>query len=141
MSTISIRPATITDAKDISDIHYAALNRYHECYAAFFKTHPRDLLPLMTEKALRNPKMTFLVAVDDATEKIVGFVRYNIENGSEDKAEEPKTSEDPTKPAPATQFARKEHLEELWKKLSGPREDAMDACHEKAAEGKKHYCK
>ena len=85
--------------------------------------------------------MTFLVAVDDATEKIVGFVRYNIENGSEDKAEEPKTSEDPTKPAPATQFARKEHLEELWKKLSGPREDAMDACHEKAAEGKKHYCK
>lgn len=141
MSAISIRLATIADAKEISDIHYAALDRYHECYAAFFKTHPRDLLPLMTNKALRNPKMTFLAAVDNTTGKIVGFVRYNIENDSEDKVEEPKTGENPIEPAPTAPFARKEHLEELWKQLSGPREDAMDACREKAAEGKKHYCK
>ena len=141
MSAISIRPATIADAKEISEIHYAALDRYHECYAAFFKTHPRDLLPLLTDKALKDPKMIFLAAIDDATEKMVGFVRYKIENDSEHKAEEPKTSEAHTEPAPAGPFARKEHLEELWKKLSGPREEAMDACHEKAAEGKKHYCK
>ena len=141
MSAISTRRATIAEAAEIFNVHYAALAKYHECYAAFFETHPRDLLPSMTEKALRNPELIFLVAVDDTTGKVVGFVRYKFENDPEDKAEEKKRSAESVEAAPVSPFTPKEHLKELWAKLNGPCKEAMDACHEKAAEGKKHYCK
>ena len=75
MTNVTIRPATEADLASISAIHYAALARYHEFYAAFFTAHPRDIVPLSINRAFQRPDAWFLVAEDEETGRLVGFAR------------------------------------------------------------------
>lgn len=147
MENINIRPATIKDAPSISQIQYQALEKFHSFYSGFLATHPRYILPITTKTAISNPKNFFLVAVDAATDEVVGFVRYAIvpekrpeEEKVEEQEKEDATSQlDRSQPEFANLFAPKEHVKELWEEFS-TRDDEMDACYEGVAKGQRHYC-
>lgn len=148
MENIYIRPATIEDALSISQIQYEALKQFHNFYSGFLATHPRDILPITTKTAISNPKNIFLVAVDAATDEVVGFVRYAIvpeKQAEEEKIEKEEEKEDAksqldrSQPEFVNLFAPKEHVKELWEEFS-TRDDEMDACYEGVAKGQKHYC-
>lgn len=148
MKNINIRPATIEDAPSVSQIQYEALEKFHNFYSGFLATHPREILPITTKTAINNPKNVFLVAVDAATDEVVGFVRYAIvpeKQPEEEKDEKEQEKEDGTSQLDRSQpeftnlFAPKEHVKELWEEFS-TRDDEMDACYEGLAKGRKHYC-
>jgi hypothetical protein len=148
MENIYIRPATIGDAASVSQIQYEALKKFHAFYSGFLATHPRNILPITTKAAINNPKNIFLVAVDAATDEVVGFVRYAIvpekqpeeENEAKGKEKEDAKSQlDRSQPEFANLFAPKEHVKKLWEEFS-TRDDEMDACYEGVAKGQKHYC-
>ncbi|KUL86960.1 hypothetical protein ZTR_05763 [Talaromyces verruculosus] len=147
MGSIYIRPATIEDAASVSQIQYEALDKFHNFYSGFLATHPRNILPITTKTAINNPKNIFLVAVDAATDEVVGFVRYAIvpekqpeeENEAKEKEKEDAKSQlDRSQPEFANLFAPKEHVKGLWEEFS-TRDDEMDACYERVAKGQKHY--
>lgn len=148
MENIYIRQASIEDAPAIAQIQYEALEKFHNFYNGFLATHPRDILPITTKTALNNPKNIFLVAVDAATDEVVGFVRYAIvpekqpegkKQEEEKEKEDAKSQLDRSQPEFANLFAPKEHVKELWEEFSA-RDDEMDACYEGVAKGQKHYC-
>ncbi|KAF5629013.1 gnat family protein acetyltransferase [Fusarium tjaetaba] len=129
MSSITIRPATIDDSDSIANIHYEALQFYHDFYAAFFQLHPRDLIPLATRNALQNPGQQHFFVAEQAGE-IVGFVRYkevfkDIKPNSNAKT-------------PASEWTVKKHMEELWDWFN-KRSEEIDASKEKAVDGKDHF--
>jgi hypothetical protein len=131
MSSITIRPATIDDSDSIANIHYEALQFYHDFYAAFFQLHPRELIPLATKNALQNPgQQHFLVA--EQAGKIVGFVRYKeiIKNNKPNSNAKPATSV----------WTVKKHMEELWAWFN-ERSEEIDASKEKAVDGQDHFGK
>jgi hypothetical protein len=151
VGNINIRLATLGDAPSISGIQYQALEKFHSFYSGFLATHPRDILPITTKTAINNPKNIFLVAVDAATDEVVGFVRYAIvpekqpeeeekEKEREQEKEDAKSQLDRSQPEFANLFAPKEHVKELWEEFS-TRDDEMDTCYEGVAKGQKHYCK
>lgn len=141
MGSIYIRPAMIEDAASVSQIQYEALEKFHNFYSGFLATHPRNILPITTKTAINNPKNIFLVAVDAATDEVVGFVRYAIvpEKQPEEENEDAKSQLDRSQPEFVNLFAPKEHVKELWEEFS-TRDDEMDACYERVAKGQKHYC-
>lgn len=131
MSPITIRPATVADASVIARIHYDALDRFHEFYAAFFVRHPSEAQPIATKFGLEQSENLFLVA-EDENRSVVGFVRYNMVDPT---AGEDKTSGN----ADPSLWAVKEHTKELWDGLN-KRDEEMDACIEKAVDGQRHVC-
>ncbi|PTB63404.1 acyl-CoA N-acyltransferase [Trichoderma citrinoviride] len=145
MASISIRQGTPADASSIADVHYRAQEKYHGFYGAFFVNSPREILTRATGFAVRRRENVYLVAVDDADGRVVGFVRYAVK-GEEVKgttAEEGEgverdedEEEDEEKVGPSL-FAVKEHLKALWEEFDG-KQGAMDECYEKAANGRRH---
>ncbi|TQV95560.1 hypothetical protein V2A60_000747 [Cordyceps javanica] len=155
-ANMTIRRGTTADAAAISQAHYEALDRFHEFYGTFFKTHPRDLIPAMTERAFAKtkPAQVFYVAEEEEEEQrqqqqgegkgggdVVGFVRYSIEEArtseKEDKEEEEdkdKTKEGQGEESP---FACKDALREVWKAF-GEAQAKRDAMAEDAAKGQRH---
>ncbi|KAH8695505.1 acyl-CoA N-acyltransferase [Talaromyces proteolyticus] len=148
--TIEIRQATAYDIIPISQIHYRALERYHEFYAAFLATHPRDILPKSTESALKTPDNIFLVAADSVTGKVVGFTRYYIVPEEKEKEEDRrKALSSATPSAEATQaqskpqvqvsslYASKSHVKDIWDRFS-ERDDEMEAVYTGEVKGQRH---
>lgn len=142
METIQIRPATVEDAYPISQVQNQALNRYHEFYAGFWTNHPRDVLPISTESALKNSKNTFFVAIDTATGNVVGFIRYHVvlPEDMEEEGDPAPAGSNQTQSTVSQLYAPKDHMKELWKKFC-ERDDEMDAVYMSAAKGRKHLCK
>ncbi|KAF5237914.1 hypothetical protein FANTH_10525 [Fusarium anthophilum] len=130
MASITIRPATIDDSDSIANIHYEALQFYHDFYAAFFQLHPRDLIPLATRNALQDPGQQHFLVAEQAGET-VGFVRYK--EVFKDKIK-PNSN---AKPA-ASVWTVKKHMEELWDWFN-KRSEEIDASKEKAVDGKDHF--
>ncbi|KAM6518712.1 hypothetical protein FSOLCH5_007473 [Fusarium solani] len=131
MSSITLRPATLTDSDAISNIHYEALNRYHVFYAAFFQKHPRDIIRIADRGAIQDPGRTVVVAEEGG--EIVGFIIYQIANSNSNKSEED------TRDGPPLSISEpKEHLRELWDRFN-ERNAEMDKCKEEAIKGQKHY--
>ncbi|PNP56176.1 hypothetical protein THARTR1_03701 [Trichoderma harzianum] len=112
-------------------VHYRAQEKYHGFYGAFFVHSPRDILTQVTARAVRKPENVYLVAVEEQEKKVVGFVRYAVE---EEKKEEVAVVSDDAGPS---LFGVKEHLKELWEEFN-KKQVAMDGCYEKAADGKRH---
>lgn len=140
MAAIKIRSATTADLDAISRIHYDALGAYHDFYAAFFKKHPREIVPESTRRAFAEPSFTFLVAEENtpnSPEILLGFIRYGVVRSRIEDAAEEKIDAAPLQPS---LFARKEHIEPIWEKFS-EREKEMDACYEEAVAGQRHFCK
>ncbi|OAA80500.1 Acyl-CoA N-acyltransferase [Akanthomyces lecanii RCEF 1005] len=140
-ANITIRPGTAADADAISQVHYEALDQFHEFYGAFFKKHPRELVPLMTARAFakKEPAQIFYVAADG--DDVVGFVRYCIEeakDGDEEKAKEQvkeegkKEEEEEESP-----YACKEAMKELWKAFSDA-QAKRDEMVDNAAKDQRH---
>ena len=149
MENINIRQATIEDAPSVAQVQFEALEKYHNFYSGFLAIHPRDILPTTSKTAIGNPKNIFFVAVDAATDEVVGFVRYAIVPEKQPEEEKPKAEEekedaksqlDRSQPQFANLFAPKEHVKELWEEFN-TRDDEMDACYEGMAKGQRHYCK
>ncbi|KAK1670993.1 acyl-CoA N-acyltransferase [Colletotrichum godetiae] len=136
-----IQLATEADADAIAAIHYAALEQFHDFYATFFERHPRDILPLSTRLALKNPKNRFLIAVVPGTHAVVGFIRYHVVDATEPPAAttlaKPTESAD-TEPTVPFIFSIKPHMKEMWERFGHPREEEMDECYEKAVDGRRH---
>ncbi|KAL2882170.1 hypothetical protein SGCOL_002435 [Colletotrichum sp. CLE4] len=124
-----IQLATEADADAIAAVHYAALEQFHDFYATFFERHPRDILPLSTRLALKNPKNRFLVAVVPGTHAVVGFIRYHVVDATEPPAAttlaKPTESAD-TEPTVPFIFSIKPHMKEMWERFGHPREEEMD---------------
>lgn len=137
---MQVRPATLDDENTIQKIHYIALAPYHDFYAALFSVHPKDLLPTLDGRALRKPSEKFLVAVDSSTDKVVGYVRYQIvdveEKESAKVSAKGQVSSQPTPPL----VTPKEHLKDVWERFN-KRDDDLDACREKTIQGQRHICK
>ncbi|KAF6807156.1 hypothetical protein CSOJ01_08344 [Colletotrichum sojae] len=139
---ILIRPATEADADGIARVHHLALAQFDDFGAAWFERRPRDILPLSTGAALQAPKNRFLVAVTPGSDDVVGFVRYHVVDAAESAPAAQPTADAPEvleKPDPvAALFAIKDHMKELWERFVHPREDEMEACYEKAVDGRRH---
>ncbi|KAJ3955788.1 hypothetical protein N0V92_007696 [Colletotrichum tropicale] len=142
-SEIQIRLAKPSDADAIGKVHDEALNQFHEFYQAFYE-HPIDQIILgNTRNVVQNPKNQFYVALDDS-DTVVGFIRYHVVDATEpsDATTTVEADETPAVTTPASNlFAIKDHMKELWERFGHPREDQMDACYEKAVDGRKHNCK
>ncbi|RSL71461.1 hypothetical protein CEP54_001370 [Fusarium duplospermum] len=133
MSSITLRPATLTDSTAISNIHYEALNKYHIFYAAFFQKHPCDIIRIADSGAIQDPGRTVVVAEEGG--EIVGFIIYQSANSNSNKSEED------TRDGPVLSISEpKENLRELWNRFN-ERNVEMDAIKEKAIKGQKHYGK
>lgn len=141
MSSITIRAATVADSSVIARIHYDALDQFHEFYAALFKIHPRDSLPISSKEALEKGEHVFLVA-EDAASEVVGWVRYHtvdaVDGKTKDVVEKEKKEDSSAAPAGAL-WAPKEHLKDLWDRFC-ERTEEVDSCYEKGADGKRHIC-
>lgn len=138
MTTVQIRRATLADKDTIFRVHYEALATFHDFYAAFFKTNPRDSMPVATGTALKDPDNVFLVAEEAG--RVVGFIRYSLVGSDVKAGEEVGGKEDDVKGARFKLWEPKEHLVEMWKRLN-ERDVEMDACKEMAVNGKSHICK
>lgn len=132
MASIRIRPATLADEPAINTIHYKALDTFHDFYGAFFALHPRDLLPKLNARALRNPQQKFLVA--EAWDDVVGFVRWEMVS-ADGEVEGEKVEMEPMGPLVKT----KDHLEAVWERFN-EREGEMERCYKGAAGGLRHAC-
>lgn len=147
-ANITIRPGTAADADAISQVHYEALDQFHEFYGAFFKKHPRELVPVMTARAFakKEPAQVFHVAADG--DDVVGFVRYCIEeakDGDEEKAkeeakEEVKEEGKEEEEEEESPYACKEAMKELWKAFSDA-QATRDEMVDNAAKDQRHMCK
>ncbi|GKT41227.1 uncharacterized protein ColSpa_01408 [Colletotrichum spaethianum] len=140
-STITIRGAREGDSDAIAKVHYAALDQFHEFYAAFFERHPREILLLSTRAALQDPKNRILVATLPESDAVVGFIKYNVVDATETldaptAVESMQPSE--SQPIVPSFFTIKPHMKELWERFGHPREDEMDECYMKAVNGRKH---
>ncbi|KAL0943322.1 uncharacterized protein CTRU02_201208 [Colletotrichum truncatum] len=139
---VFIRSATEADADAIARVHHAALSQFHDFYNAFFQRPVEEIIPLSTVAALQNSKNRFLVAVVPESDAVVGFIRYHVVDATEPAAATttvtaPETHATSPPPTPSI-FAIKSHMEQLWERFGHPREDEMDECYEKAANGRKH---
>ncbi|KAM0249342.1 hypothetical protein ACHAQJ_009103 [Trichoderma viride] len=147
MASLILRPAEPADAAALADIHYRALDRYHEFYGAFFVLSPREILTRSIPVALEKADNVFLVAVDGESGDDVGFVKYAVEAekvasaaaAAAAAATAVKATEESVTVSvePPSFTAIKAHMKELWAEF-GERRDEMDECYEKAADGKKH---
>jgi hypothetical protein len=141
MASLILRPAEPADAAAIADIHYRALDRYHEFYGAFFALDPREILTKSTPLALEKADNVFLVAVDVESKDVIGFVKYTVEaeKAASNIAASEAKEEPVAVPAGPSLMAAKAHMKELWTEFR-KRADEMDECYEKTADGKKHIC-
>ncbi|KAL7782052.1 acyl-CoA N-acyltransferase [Trichoderma afarasin] len=140
MTSVTIRPASPADAPAIAAVHYRAQEKYHGFYGAFFVHSPRDILIQATARAIQKPENVYLVAVDEESKEVVGFVRYVVEEEKkqqEEKQEEPVGVSEGEEAGPPSLFGVKEHLKGLWEEFN-EKQVAMDGCYEKAADGKRH---
>lgn len=143
MASVTIRPASPADAPAIAAVHYRAQEKYHGFYGAFFVHSPRDILIQATARAIQKPENVYLVAVDEEAKKVVGFVRYIMEEEKKEKKGEQEpaavVNEGEAEAGPSL-FGVKKHLKGLWEEFN-EKQVAMDGCYEKAADGKRHICK
>lgn len=140
MASITIRPASPADAPAIAAVHYRAQEKYHGFYGAFFVHSPRDILIQATARAVQKPENVYLVAVDEESNKVVGFVRYVVEEEKKEAKQEEAVVVSESEDAGPSLFGVKEHLKGLWEEFNG-KQVAMDGCYEKAADGKRHICR
>lgn len=145
MSAPKIRLATLADKDAIFHVHYQALMQHHDFYGALFKTHPRELLPMLTERALKNPTFVYLAAELEGS--VVGFIRYSIVEAQDPDAAEKKAEgeniakdKDNQKPPRPPLISPKDHLKDIWDRFN-KRDDEMDACKQEAVKGQRHYCR
>ncbi|KAL7942874.1 acyl-CoA N-acyltransferase [Trichoderma barbatum] len=131
MASITIRPGSPADAPSIADVHYRAQDKYHGFYGAFFVRDPRDIMTQATARAVQRPENEYLVAVDEGSGQVVGFVRYVVK-GEKKEEEEVAVSD-----AGPSLFVVREHVKDLWEDFD-KKQVAMDGCYEKAADGKRH---
>ncbi|UKZ83869.1 hypothetical protein TrVFT333_011683 [Trichoderma virens FT-333] len=120
MASITIRPASSADAPAIADVHYRAQDKYHGFYGAFFVHKPRDIMMQNTARAVQKPENVYLGEKKDEKEE-------------EEEAVVAAAKEE----AGPSLFSVKEHVKGLWEEFD-KKQVAMDACYEKAADGKKH---
>lgn len=137
MASFILRPASPADAPAIADVHYRAMDKYHEFYAAFFALSPRDILEKLTAAAVQKPEIVYLVAVDEAG-RVVGFVRYTVEAEKKLEAEKKPEAAVSAEAGPSP-FAVKAHVKELWEEFE-KKQVAMDGCYEKTMDGRRHIC-
>ncbi|KAL6821328.1 acyl-CoA N-acyltransferase [Trichoderma camerunense] len=141
MASVTIRPASPADAPAIAAVHYRAQEKYHGFYGAFFVHSPRDILIQATARAIQKLENVYLVAEEGGSNKVVGFVRYVVEE--EKKKDREKQEEvavavsEGEEAGPPSLFGVKEHLKGLWEEFN-EKQVAMDGCYEKAADGKRH---
>ncbi|KAJ4165730.1 hypothetical protein LMH87_007350 [Akanthomyces muscarius] len=146
-ANITIRPGTAADADAISQVHYEALDQFHEFYGAFFKKHPREMLPLMTAQAFAKKEPAWVFYVAEEGDDVVGFVRYCFEEAKDsdekkEKKEEEKVDgkeegEKKKKKEEESPYACKEELKELWKAFNDAQTKAEETV-ENAAKGQRH---
>lgn len=136
----TIRNATAADASAIAQVHYDALDAFHDFYAAFFQNHPRVTLKKSTQKALTNPENHFLIAETEQG-RIAGFVRYTVHESapSTQEVKEEITKDPEPKATEPSLFAIKDHLKDLWDKFDR-RQEEIETCYKKAANNEKHIC-
>ncbi|KAJ3486995.1 hypothetical protein NLG97_g6510 [Lecanicillium saksenae] len=141
---ITIRRGTPADISAIVQAHYEALDQFHQFYAAFFKKHPSELIPVMTKKAFdKEPPAVFYVAEDQTTTTeegkpdVVGFVRYSIEEAKDASKEEEENEDGKEEESP---YACKEALKGVWKEFCDA-QAKRDETMENAAQGRRHMCK
>ncbi|KAH7121447.1 acyl-CoA N-acyltransferase [Dactylonectria macrodidyma] len=127
MSSVTIRPATVADKDAMADVHDKAMTPFLEFYNALWTKSPSEVIPILTDKALRNPKFVFLVAEVEGS--VVGFTRYTIVPAQKPADE---------KPPHLLLIQPKEQLKEIWVRFNA-RDDEMDACKQEAAKGQRHY--
>ncbi|KZL79791.1 gnat family acetyltransferase [Colletotrichum incanum] len=139
--TVVIRTAREGDSNAIAKVYYAALDLFNDFYAAFFESHPKDILPLSTRASLRDPKNHILVAALPESDAVVGFIKYNVIGATETldaptlgKSMQPSESQ----PIVPSFLTIKPHMKELWERFGHPREDEMDECYVNAVNGRKH---
>lgn len=151
-ANMTIRLGTAADANAISQAHYEALDQFHEFYGAFFKKHPRELVPVMTARAFakKEPVQVFYVAADG--DDVVGFVRYCIEeakDGDDDDEkkkkkkegeEEGKTEAKEGEEEEESPYACKEAMKEVWKAFNDA-QAKRDEMVENVAKDQRHMCK
>ncbi|CAM1502764.1 Fc.00g075400.m01.CDS01 [Cosmosporella sp. VM-42] len=132
--TIKIRPAEPSDGTKIAKVHYEALATYHPFYAAFFETHPREILPAATLASLQDSENRFVVAADD--EEVVGFIRYNVIDGAEKTEDEGK--EDRGGSMPKDLFNTKDYMKDLWAEFNAGNDEKDKISKE--FESQPHIC-
>lgn len=129
---VNFRPATEQDAGGIAAVHYDALARYSGFYRALYSTNLGDALNGLTKYALERGRSIFRVAVDDSTQQVVGFIRYDIRDPAQSEPEV-------RPPAWVPVVEPKEHLKDIWERFNC-REDEQDAVYAQTSEGRKHAC-
>ncbi|KAH7121862.1 acyl-CoA N-acyltransferase [Dactylonectria estremocensis] len=143
--SVTIRPATLADKDAMADVHDKAMMPFLEFYSALWTKTPSEVLPVLTEKAMNNPKFVFLVAEVEGS--VVGFTRYTIipaqkpADVTNEKVEQDSTAKkepEEEKPPHVLLIQPKEQLKEIWVRFNA-RDAEMDACKEKAVKGQRHY--
>lgn len=138
LANITIRRGTPADADPISQAHYEALDQFHAFYGAFFKTHPRDLIPKMTARAFpkEGPSPNVFYVAEEAAGDVVGFVRYSIEEAKEEGVKETEEGKEKEE----SPYGCKEELKGVWKEFTDAQAE-RDTMLENAAQGRRHMCK
>lgn len=134
----TIRRATAGDLSSIVNVHFAALEKTNDFYAAFLRVNPKDVLTESTGKALNNGDDIFLVAERNQV-GIIGYATCTLEAGQQDKSDEPEELESSTDDTPRPSVA-KDHLREVWNRFlqeQGP----LNEAYENATKTLKHLCK
>ena len=142
--SISVRRATVADAPAIAKIHYDALDEFHPFYAAFFKTHPKDILSSTIPAAFAKPEQSFQVAVDDTSGAIVGFIRTSDVAAKEPepaRVDEASKDSDKEKQAGAgsSPFGPKEYVKPVWERFS-KKDDELDDLRDEVTKGQRFIC-
>lgn len=144
--TVSIRDATEADVQDMFELHYKALEQFHDFYALWFKRHPRDFMSDMVLKMIQSPDKVVRVAEDTKSRRVVGYTAFQLMKNAEeqkklDEAQKARDEEEQKNGAPLPGHRQyKENLKEVRESFFS-RNDLIDAAFENSQHGKPHLRK